>query len=229
MQKKRSLKFLATSSSISSKKIAQKIPVAPTTIKAIEQTNKPVTIQPEIKKVKKPSAIPIKLEKVEPISSNHSLSIKKYLLSLDPTLPLIDEVLPDHPVKERMKKGTCPYAIALLAFEKNPQKISFLKNLEKSLQVEFMPTKLYNASIIEKEDRWDSFLSSKDLKLIIATDHEIFHAKNLMKLYKELPSQSKRMIKDIALFLLPDLNLYFKQPVLKRSLYKALCHKIKAL
>jgi hypothetical protein len=230
MRKKRALKYPF-----------KKIPLAPVLNIAAPVVEKPapapkpetIKVKPEKKpappKVEKAPSIAVKLEKIEATLPEHSLSIKKHLLTVDPTLPLIDGVLEDHKAKERIKRGTCPYAIALLAFEKNNEKITFLKNIEKALGLELAPAKLYNASVIEKEDRWDSFLASKDLKLIIATDHEIFHAKNLMKLYKELPNQSKRMIKDVALFLLPDLNLYFKQPILKRSLYKALCHKIKTL
>lgn len=193
----------------------------------VDPPEKPQLYLPKSSQIEHPN--PIKLEKTQPTTSSHSLSIKKHLLSLDPNLPLIDNVLDDIKAKERLKRGVCLYATAILVFEKDREKLNFLKNLEKTVSNKFLPAKLYDGNTIEKENDWESFLSSKSLKLIIATDHEIFHAKNLMKLYKELPNQSKRMVKDIDLFLLPDINLYFKQPILKRSLYKALCHKIQML
>lgn len=199
----------------------------------IEQIEKPSdTLKPPLhlpSNKLKTAPKPIKLEKIEATTTTHSLSIKKHLLSLDPSLPLVDLVPSDIKAKERLKRGVCLYATAILVFENDREKLNFLKNLEKTITNKFQPAKLFNAHPIEKENGWESFLSSKSLKLIIATDHEIFHAKNLMKLYKELPNQSKRMVKDIDLFLLPDINLYFKQPILKRSLYKALCHKISTL
>jgi len=172
----------------------------------------------------------IKLEKIPLVESNHSLSIKKHLLTINPTLPLTDSVPDDIVAKERQRRGVCLCSIAILVFEKKKKEVTFLKNLEKALTKEFLPTKLYDALPIEKANDWKSFLSAKSLKLVIATDHEIFTAKNLMKLYKELPSSEvKRKLLDTELFLLPDLSLYFKQPILKRSLYKALCLKIKTL
>lgn len=172
----------------------------------------------------------IKLEKIPLVEPNHSLSIKKHLLTICPTLPLTDSILDDTVAKERQRRGVCLCSIAILVFEKQKKQVMFLKNLEKALSKEFIPAKLYDALPIEKADDWKAFLSAKSLKLIIATDHEIFTAKNLMKLYKELPSSEiKRKLLDTELFLLPDLSLYFKQPILKRSLYKALCLKIKTL
>jgi hypothetical protein len=47
-----------------------------------------------------------------------------------------------------------------------------------------------------------------------------------VQFYKEIPSQGIRTLGKIPLFLLPDLSLYLKDPLLKRSLWKALCQKI---
>jgi hypothetical protein len=43
-----------------------------------------------------------------------------------------------------------------------------------------------------------------------------------MHFYKETPAQGTRTLGNIPLFLLPDLSLYLKDPLLKRSLWKAL-------
>jgi len=199
----------------------------------------PVKVQPKppLKKEPEPQKKPVqakpkasfKLEHIEKVTINQSLVAKKHLLQLDPKLPLVDLIPDDTKAKERQKRGVCLYQVAILVFENNPKKLLFLKNVERVLTQKHFPAKLYNALSIEKENGWESFLSSKSLKLIICSDHEIFHAKNLMKLYKEIPSQSKRQIQEIDLFLLPDISLYFKQPILKRALYKALCHKIQTL
>jgi len=60
------------------------------------------------------------------------------------------------------------------------------------------------------------------LKLIIVCDYTLWQLPNLMQFYKETPAQKTRQLGEKSLFLLPDLSLYLKDPLLKRSLWKAL-------
>ena len=81
----------------------------------------------------------------------------------------------------------------------------------------------------EKENRWNDFLSDSDIFLIIASDYTIFELPNLRTYYKENPIKGEKHLKNKALFLLPDISLYLKEPTLKTSLFKALKQKIQNL
>jgi hypothetical protein len=63
------------------------------------------------------------------------------------------------------------------------------------------------------------------LKWVIVCDYSLWQLRGLMQFYKETPAQGTRMLGNVPIFLLPDLSLYLKDPLLKRSLWKALCQK----
>jgi hypothetical protein len=104
-----------------------------------------------------------------------------------------------------------------------------LENITKALDTFFFPTRLLQTDVMEKNNEWEAFLSAPNLKLIIACDFSIWEQKNLMKHYKEFPSRSETFLGNVPLFTLPNLSLYLKDPLLKRSLWKALCQKIRSL
>jgi hypothetical protein len=72
-------------------------------------------------------------------------------------------------------------------------------------------------------------LTSSELKLVIICDHTLWQLQNLRHFYKETPAQNYRQLGDKHLLMLPDLSLYLKDPLLKRSLWKALCQTISSL
>ena len=57
---------------------------------------------------------------------------------------------------------------------------------------------------------------------MIACDYTVWQLHDLFRYYKENPEKQIRTLKEIPLFLLPDLTLYLKDPLLKRSLWKAI-------
>ena len=103
----------------------------------------------------------------------------------------------------------------------------FLQSLAKAIETEFLPCRLVEIDHLEKEKKWDLFLDSPKLKLIIAPDQLIFAAKELLPFYKEHPQQGTRFLGEIPLLLIPDLSLYFKDPYLKRSLWNVICQALK--
>ena len=124
----------------------------------------------------------------------------------------------------KTKNQTAPFSILSLC-EPEPQR-KFLEEIAKALDIYFLPCRLIAAETIEKEGNWSDFLSVADLKLIIACDYTLWQLNKLMPFYKENPTTGQRMLGEIPLFLLPDLSLYLKDPLLKRSLWKALCQKL---
>lgn len=104
---------------------------------------------------------------------------------------------------------------------------TFLQNLAKAIETEFFPCRLVEIDHLEKEKKWDLFLKSPQLKLIIAPDQLIFGNKELLPFYKEHPQQGVRFLGNTPLLLIPDLSLYFKDPYLKRSLWNVICQALK--
>jgi hypothetical protein len=98
----------------------------------------------------------------------------------------------------------------------------FLKEISKTLAVYFGSCKLVEAFKIEQENQWAHFLASEQLKWIIVCDHTLWQLTHLMQFYKEISAQQIKTLGKIPLFLLPDLSLYLKDPLLKKSLWKAL-------
>lgn len=182
--------------------------------------------QAVVEPVKKVAII---LDKPKISSSENSEEIKSSFLKIDPHFKWIEKIPDDlvaKKIQQRWKTKNQIQDITILAFDKDLNKLKFLQNLKKAISFTFFPCTVIFAPPLEKENKWKDLLSSSGLKLLIASDHEIWNFKNLMCFYKENPHLSQRFLNDIPLFLLPDLTLYFKQPLLKRSLWRALCHKI---
>ena len=121
------------------------------------------------------------------------------------------------------------FPISILSFGEPPEHKALLEQIGKAIDVYFGPAHLIDAEAIEKENQWEAFLSVADLKLILCCDYSLWQMGHLMKHFKEIPAAATRHLGKTPLFLLPDLSLYLKDPLLKRSLWKALCQTISSL
>lgn len=160
------------------------------------------------------------------VETFNTSSIKALYQRLFPQLPVIHTIPSDAQAKKianRWKTKNQAAPISILYFsEPGPQK-ELLSAITKAIDVYFGPARLIHAETIEKEKQWEAFLSSQELKLVIACDYTLWQLTDLMQHFKESPT---RTLKDIPLFLLPDLSLYLKDPSLKRSLWKAIQRNI---
>ena len=146
-----------------------------------------------------------------------------------PELPIIGEIPSDANAKKistRWKTKNQSSPISLLSFQEPAAQKTLLEEVAKALDVYFGGARLVQAEGIEKEKQWEAFLSTAGLKVVIACDYTLWQLNGLMAFYKENPTQGIRTLGGISLFLLPDLSLYLKDPLLKRSLWKALCQKL---
>jgi hypothetical protein len=173
---------------------------------------------------------PAPIQKHSPISPSFSFSAFSSLFAkIAPDLPLLKDIPDDTLAKNiahRWKTKNKSAPVTLLTYSESATHQKLLQEIIKAIDVYFGPAKMVEAEEIEKEKQWEAFLSSDGLKLIIVCDYTLWQLNELMKFYKEIPSQSTRTLGKIPLFLLPDLSLYLKDPLLKRSLWKALCQKI---
>ncbi|KPK32150.1 MAG: hypothetical protein AMS24_04860 [Chlamydiae bacterium SM23_39] len=156
-------------------------------------------------------------------------NIKKILSS---EIEVVEEPLPDQEAQEisqNWKIKKIGKEISILYFKESPQGKLFLKNLAMALQLYFFPTKLISSNELEKENKWTSFLKEHNLKLIIASDYSLWQLPNLIKHFREIPAKKEYFLARTPFFMLPDISIYLKEPLLKKSLWHAICKKIKQL
>jgi hypothetical protein len=175
-----------------------------------------------------PPAIPApKIEEPPPPRINSDLSSVRNVLSVvAPELAILNEIPSDATAKkisERWKTKNLSAPISILLLNEPPEQRALLEQIALALDVVFGPAKIVHAEGIEKEKQWSQFLSVADLKSVIVCDYTLWQLNGLMQFYKE--AQGMRTLGTVPLFLLPDLSLYLKDPLLKRSLWKALCQK----
>lgn len=152
-------------------------------------------------------------------------TFRKLFAHIAPQIPLVAAIPSDARAKAiaerwKTKNQAAPYSI--LSFNEPKEHQSILRNLSTAIDTVFGGGRFIEAAGIEKEGRWESFLSAQEVKLIIVCDYALWQQPALMKFYRELQSKGERYLLNTPLFLLPDLSLYLKDPLLKRSLWKAL-------
>lgn len=168
-------------------------------------------------------------------SCNLTLSFQHFkdLMQLvNPRIKILDDTLNDSRAKEiasSWKLKSKVGKITLLAFGENPKEIFFLKELAKALHLLFQPTKIINAATLEKENKWDDYLSQPYLKLLLITDVNLWKLKNLVQHYHENPTTNETFLKEVPLMLLPQISLYLKEPLMKKTLYENLKKKIQTI
>lgn len=153
--------------------------------------------------------------------------VRKILKEIAPELYLHDQPLSDYKakrIKEAWKEKRGTPAIPILF--QGMQYRKFVEKIAKAIDTVYGSCRLVEITAGKK---WDDFLESDGLKLIIAPDLFIFGNKELLSFYQETQQQKIRKLGNIPLLLLPDLSLYFKDPYLKRSLWNVICNTIDSL
>ena len=155
--------------------------------------------------------------------------MRKIWKKIAPSAPILEEIPGDETAKKiatRWKTNNQTAPISILSFSEPPEQRALLEQIAKAIGIVFGSARIVQAETIEKEKQWESFLSVPHLKYVIACDYSLWQLTGLMQHYREAPGQGVRLLGAVPLFLLPDLSLYLKDPLLKRSLWKALCQKL---
>lgn len=153
--------------------------------------------------------------------------VRKILKEIAPELYLHEQPLSDYKakrIKEAWKEKRGTPAIPILF--QGIQYRKFVERIAKAIDTVYGSCRLVEITAGKK---WDDFLESEGLKLIIAPDLFIFGNKEILPFYQETPQQKVRKLGNIPLLLLPDLSLYYKDPYLKRSLWNVICNTIDSL
>jgi hypothetical protein len=163
---------------------------------------------------------------------NLSANFRSLFAKIAPETAILPEIPSDTVAKKiatRWKTKNQIAPITVIFYQENPEQKQLLEQIAKALDVYFGPATLLSAETIERENEWKTFLSATELKLVIACDYTLWQLQNLCPFYKEIPAKKTRQLGEKLLFMLPDLSLYLKDPLLKRSLWKALCQTISSL
>lgn len=169
--------------------------------------------------------IELEIPKSSPPQPNEET--RKILKEIAPDLYYHESIPSDYKakrIKEAWKEKRSTPAIPILF--QGMQFRSFVQRIAKAIDTVYGSCRLVE---ITPQKKWDLFLESENLKLIIAPDTLIFGNKELLPFYQETPQQKKRTLGTIPLLLLPDLSLYYKDPYLKRSLWNVICNTINSL
>lgn len=190
----------------------------------------PVAITPPAPKpVIKQEVAPAPLhEEPIPVPTVDFGALRNLLGTIAPELAILNEIPNDlmaRKISERWKTKNQSAPISILCWQEPPEQRALLEQIARALDVYFGGAKIVHVETIEKEKQWEAFLSVADLKMVIVCDYTLWQLNGLMQFYKETPGQGSRMLGNTPLFLLPDLALYLKDHLLKRSLWKALCQK----
>ena len=149
--------------------------------------------------------------------------IKKLLQRIAPAMKLTDQIPDDEKAKRISNawKERIPDAeVVLFACDAETDTLDLLKALAKAIDQNLAKSKILMAEKFEREKRWDSFLETNPLRLIIATSRiDKFPA--LMRVHKALPASGRT-----PLLVLSPTSVY-KSLEQKALLWKTLCQMLK--
>ncbi|MDE3055266.1 MAG: hypothetical protein KGI80_01005 [Verrucomicrobiota bacterium] len=169
----------------------------------------------------------------KPVEKLHPLSpppmqigrLKGIVQKVLPHLAIIEQIPSDAMAKKianLWKAHALAAPISILFGEEPPQHQFFLKELASALTVYYGEATLVSAEALEKEKEWEHFLTTDSLRFILLSHTTLWQLTGLRSFYKEMPGSGVRLLHKTPLFLLPDLSLYFKDPLLKQTLWGAI-------
>lgn len=141
-----------------------------------------------------------------------------------PTFSYKEEIPDDREAKaigRQWDLTSLPADVTLLSFTTVPRQMAFLHNVAKALRFTGKHTVVLQAQQIEEADGWNKIIENPATKLLIASDYGIYTLAKLMSLVK-IDTHGRHFVGKIPLFLMADVELYFKQPTLKAALWKSL-------
>ena len=198
-----------------------------------------VEITPPPPPLPEPTAIQAKVEEPPPAPSLRSSApvpvatppmdlgeMRALLRKVAPEVPLLEEAPSDAVAKRvgaRWKARKEGGRVVVFFYQEPDEHRLLLEKITHAIDIYFGPARLVSAEAIEKKGEWEALLSLPELELALVCDSTLWQLPKLRGMYKELPREHKRLLGEKPLFLLPDLSLYLKDPLLKRSLWKAIC------
>ena len=105
----------------------------------------------------------------------------------------------------------------------------FLNQVAQAIDMHFFPSTMIPLSSLEKQALLHQCMELESIKLIIIPAQTLWNCKELMTHYHEIPQKKQRYLGKKLVLILPEIDLYFNDPLLKRSLWNQLCQVMKTL
>ncbi|PCI77899.1 hypothetical protein COB21_02255 [Candidatus Aerophobetes bacterium] len=99
----------------------------------------------------------------------------------------------------------------------------FLENIARAISLIFKPSSLVNINSLQSGNVWQTLTENEQIQLILAPDSLL--SANQPPLLSD--SSGASLLGTHPLLELPDLSLYQKDPLLKRSLWEMICQKLR--
>ena len=166
-----------------------------------------------------------------PIPSSSSCSgikIKSFLQRS--SVPLTEHIPDDSAVTKEIsayKEYIGAVDVVIFACDAEPDTLSLIKNLSKSIDQKLGPVKVLRSDRWEKEGRWDAFLTKNPIKLVIASSG-FSQLKGAMSHYVSPDGGSSSFLKTIPLIILSPCAVYSQSPKEKLILWNQICSILKS-
>jgi hypothetical protein len=207
------------------------------TLKKVEivKENLPIQVKPikqdiinQEPKKEEAQASFIQLEPLPKCSEDFFNDLKKSMHTLFPSFPIIDETLNDakaHLIKDKWKSNQILTYAVIISFQESALEMEFLHAIATALTIYGTTATVISAVKYEKKG-WDDLFNNPTIKFIIAKQQFVQNSK-LKNYYKESAKNGFSFLKEIPLFQLADLSVYFKEQNLKALLWKSLQQRLK--
>lgn len=165
---------------------------------------------------------------LEPLAAPKQLDfheLKKFITEHLPQIALLDQIPEDGEAQAAAAKWKQPARspqVLLLAFDDAPKQAVFFANICKALEAHQICCTMANASLMEQNQEWEAILRSPALKLVMACRYQTQKLPQLMQHYREELKEARAYFGKVPALLIPDASVYFQEPPLKLSLWKAL-------
>lgn len=160
---------------------------------------------------------------------NDSKEFSQLLKTHFPSYSLVDKTPDDKVAKENkipIKSSRMLPGVVILSFYDDIASQSFLKSVAEAIDKRFMPSSVFSAYRIEQENKWETLLSSAQVKLILAPLHKIKELPRLMPYLHEIPGDTKYLLKEIPVIPLLDPSQYQKDTKRKSLLWESICGEL---
>lgn len=161
-----------------------------------------------------------RLEPFVEIPAANDAELKKIFLEKFPGVSWLETPLPDLPAQEQSR--TTSAEIVILVYKETGKSLQFLQNFANAIQTSFGKAEIVSAAKIERLNAWEDFLNSNPLRLIVTSYAGAQSLPGLMKHFRESPKQGHLFFGKIHAVPLTDINLYLREPQLKRPLWQSI-------
>lgn len=160
------------------------------------------------------------LQQMDKGVSVNSQEFRKLFSDQFPQMRILD-ALPEEMTKQKTALKNSP-EVVILVFNESPEQLAFLENVATAISAKQRKAQLISAKKVEQAKAWKEILTSKSLRLVIASKEVIQTLPELRQQYRASPQRSMHYLAGTFLIVLDNVAQYMQNTQLKRSLWNTL-------